>query len=164
MIQSRGQQGYWFVVVSFIIAIILDILPLPAWALWIRPKWTLLVLIYWVMVCPNIVGVGWAFCVGVVTDFLQGSFLGEHALAAVLVAYLMLKLHQLIRVYPFLQQMLVVFLVVLLYQMIIFILQGITVGYFPHKILYWVSAGTSMLIWPWLYWLMYDWSKKILIV
>ena len=73
----------WFIVGTILIAFMLEILPLPGFIIWFRPAWTLLVLIYWAMALPEVVGVGYAFMVGIFLDVLTGTLLGEHAFAMV---------------------------------------------------------------------------------
>jgi rod shape-determining protein MreD len=57
-----------------------------------------------------------------------------------------------------LQQGFSILLFVLLYQFIIFCIQGF-VGQLPASNLYWLSSITSMLLWPWLFVLMRDCSR-----
>ena len=41
-------QNLWLAIpVSFLIALILTLLPMPEWTVWLRPAWVMLVLIYW---------------------------------------------------------------------------------------------------------------------
>ena len=160
---TKARQAHWFIFVTFLIALALDILPLPGWVIWLRPAWTLLILIYWLMALPTVVSVGWAFILGLLLDLLNGTLLGEHAFAMVIVAYIILKLYQLIRVYPMLQQTLMVFAVLLLYQMILFAIQGL-VASLPQSWLYWMSVVVGTMLWPWIYVLLRDWRRKLNVV
>jgi rod shape-determining protein MreD len=155
-------RGRWIIVVTILIALLLDILPLPAGVVWLRPMWSLLVVIYWVMALPYNVNVGLAFIVGLMLDLLSGSVFGEHAFAMVVIAYLVVKLHQRIRVGSFLQQMLVVFLFLLLYQAIIFLIQYI-IGQIPHSFLYWSSSIISAILWPWVFIILRDCRRRFLV-
>jgi rod shape-determining protein MreD len=155
-------RNRWFIVLTFLIALMLDVLPLPGWVIWLRPQWTLLVLIYWVMALPSAVGIISAFSVGILLDLLNNTLLGEHAFAMVIIAYVVIKLHKLIRVYPLLQQMLVVFVFVLLYQLIIFGIQGI-IGQLPHTFLYWLTVFISTILWPWVFVLLRDCRRRFYI-
>jgi rod shape-determining protein MreD len=152
---SNFVKGRWLIVLTFLASFILDILPLPGWVIWLRPAWTLLVLIYWVMALPYLIGVTTAFCVGILMDLLQGTLLGEYAFVMVIISFIVMKTYKIIRVYPLLQQTFVVFLLVLLYQLLIFIIQGI-IGQLPHTWGYWLTAITSAILWPWIFILLRD--------
>jgi rod shape-determining protein MreD len=141
-------------------ALMLMLLPMPDWTVWLRPVWLLLVLIYWAMVMPYQVGVGVAWVVGIIEDLLTSSMLGEHALALSFVIYLVSSLHIRLKVSPLLQQSLMVLLFVLLYQFIIYCIQGF-IGELPSSHLYWLSPLTSMLLWPWFFILMNDYRRWI---
>lgn len=143
------------IALTILIGIILALLPLPDWTVWLRPAWVLLILIYWAMALPYRVGVGVAWLVGLVMDLLQGTVLGEHALAFTVVIYFVSRIYIRLRMYPLLQQGLTVLGFVLIYQFVLYCIQGF-VGDVPSSPLYWLSSLTSMLIWPWLYYLMRD--------
>ena len=146
------------ILATLLIAMALAILPMPAWAIWFRPAWVLMVLIYWGMSVPHRVSVGVAWFTGLVVDLMSGTVLGEHALAYTVVIYLVGRLHMRLRLYPLTQQALTVFMLVLLYQLIIFIIQGF-VGEAPSHYLYWMAALSSMLLWPWLYIILRDYRR-----
>lgn len=138
-----------FVASTLFIAIALLLLPLPTWAIWLRPEWVLMVLIYWTMTIPTSVGVSTAFSVGLMLDFLMGTVVGEHAFALTLIIYFVSKIHIRLRMSPFLQQGLTVFFLILFYQFTIFCIQGF-VGKLPTSTWYWLSSVTSCLLWPWI--------------
>ncbi len=146
----------WFVIsITLLIAIILAVLPMPEWTVWWRPAWVLLVLIYWAMVVPSRVAIGTAWCTGLLVDLLCGTLLGEHALGYAIVIYFINRMHIRLRMYPVMQQAVSVFVFVLMYQFIIYCIQGF-IGELPSSRLYWMSSLTSMLLWPWLFVLMRD--------
>lgn len=150
----------WIIWLTFLVALILDILPLPVWVQWLRPSWTLLVLIYWVMVMPYRVSVGYAFVLGLLIDLLQGSLLGLHVVALVAVTYFVAKLHRQFKAYPLRQQILMVLLLVFLYKLIIYAVLGF-VGQLPHSLLYWLSIIISALLWPWVGLVLHDWRSRL---
>ncbi len=144
---------------TFLIAFFLMILPMPAWAIWFRPAWVLIALIYWSMMLPYQVNVGAAWVVGMLVDVLNGSLLGEHALAFTVSVYIVVSRYSQFRMYPVLQQALWIFFVVFIYQFILFcILSVISVP--PKTWLYWTPALTSMLIWPWVLGMMRNYQRK----
>jgi rod shape-determining protein MreD len=159
-----NQKTSWpLIIASFIGAIILTLLPMPEWTVWLRPAWVLMVVIYWIIMAPNYVNVGAAWFVGLILDLLNGSLLGEHALAMLSVAYIVSRIYLRIRMFPFIQQSLTVFLLVLFYQGILFCIQGF-IGDLPASSLFWASALTSMILWPWLFSLLRNCQRKFSVV
>ena len=55
MIRGR-RHGTGVIVLTFVIALLLTVIPLPDWARYLRPDWVGLVLIYWCMALPDRVG------------------------------------------------------------------------------------------------------------
>lgn len=143
----------FFIVMTLLVALMLSLLSLPVWAMWLRPVWVLLVLIYWVMRRPDRVNVGIAWIVGMILDILNGTLLGEHALALTIVTYLVARIHSRFKMFPLLQQSLSILLLVGLYQLILFCIQG-ALGHWYKNIWYWLPALTSMALWPLVYYLL----------
>lgn len=146
------------VIVTLMIALALALLPMPEWAMWYRPAWVLLVLIYWAISMPYQVSIGTAWLMGLIVDLLTGTLLGEHALAYTTVIYFVGRMHLRLRMFPLLQQGMSILFFVLLYQFILFCIQGF-IGDLPSSHLYWLSSLTSVLLWPWLFVLMRDCRK-----
>lgn len=150
MQSSLSLPGVGIIVLSFLLALLMSILPLPAWLQLIWPQFLLLVLIYWVLAFPYRINLGIAWLLGLLLDVLYGTLLGEHALAFSVVAYLVYRLHRQIRMFPILQQAMCIFLLVLIYQTLLVWIQGI-LGLLASVFLFWLSALTSMLLWPFLF-------------
>jgi len=148
-------HSFFAIVTTLFIALILAMLPMPDWTIWLRPAWVLMVLIYWAMMTPSQVSVGIAFLTGLLVDLLNGTLLGEHALAFTIVIYFITRMYIRLRMYPMLQQGISVFTFVLMYLFILYCIQGF-IGQLPGSHLYWLSAVTSMLLWPWLFVVMGD--------
>jgi len=144
---------------SILIALMLSIVPLPDWGKWFVPEWAAMVLIFWAMTTPRRIGVGVAWCVGLLVDVLDGLLLGETALAMTVTVYIAARFYKQIRVFPLLQQGLVVFLLILVYQLIIYLIQGM-IGELPQTWTYWLPALLSMALWPWLCIVLRDYSKR----
>ncbi|MCC5811147.1 MAG: rod shape-determining protein MreD [Ectothiorhodospiraceae bacterium] len=135
---------------SILIAYVLTVVPLPEWARLARPEWVALVLIYWCMAVPHRVGAVTAFLAGLGQDALQGTLLGQHALAYVILAFVVVKLHQRIRVYPLGQQAVVVLVLLAMVHLIQFWINGLVGRPMPGAI-YWLPPLIGTLVWPWLF-------------
>lgn len=133
--------------ITFVCAFLLQILPLPEWAETVRPDWVALTLIYWCIALPERVGVGIGWLVGLLLDVAYGSLLGQNALALAVVAYLAIRLHQRIRLFPLWQQAVSVLLLITLHLMLVLWIKGAT-GQSAETWVYWLPALTSMVLWP----------------
>lgn len=147
-------RGFMVIFSSFLIALLMSILPLPNLVNLLWPQWLVLVVIYWVLALPHRVNLGIAWLLGLLLDGLYGSILGEHALALTIVAFIVERLHRQIRMFPLPQQAMSVFALVFIYQLILLWIQGM-LGLLTNDIyLFWVSALTSMLFWPWVFFIL----------
>ncbi len=153
------QQGTLTILTSFLLALVLTILPLPDLAQSFRPQWVALVLIYWCLALPERVGIGIGWGCGIVLDVMTGTLLGQHALGLSLVAFLTLKLHQRTRLFPLWQQALTV-LVLLLVERLLFLWVLGAAGQATPSLWYWAPPFVGMLLWPWLYIIMRDTQRR----
>lgn len=135
---------------SFFFAALLTIMPLPVWLVWLRPAWLLMVLMYWCLRNPYQVGLGIAWLLGLFADILCGTLLGEQAFGFVLVAFLVARFHVRINHFPFHQQMLIVFGLLVVYQMVVLWVQA-ALGQLPDLWLYWLPSVVGTLLWPLVY-------------
>ncbi len=149
MMHGRHRGGS-VILVTLLIALALVIFPLPGWAKDFRPQWATLTLIYWCIALPQRVGVFTGWTVGLALDVLTGTLLGQHALGLSLVAFLALKLHQRIRVFPIWQQAMIVFLLLLVERLFSLWVMG-AVHLPPPPLWYWVPPFVGMLLWPWIF-------------
>lgn len=74
------------IVASFVGALLLDFLPWPDMRL--VPDFVALVLVFWCVRQPRLVGLGVAWALGLLTDAGNGVLLGEHALAYSIAAFI----------------------------------------------------------------------------
>ena len=141
-------QGGWVIALSFVVAFLLMIIPLPFVLTWLRPDWVSLVLIYWVIALPHRVGIFVAFCLGLLLDILQASTLGQNALSLSLVACLSLLLYQRLRLFNQWQQAAFVFIVVGINQIVEQWLQGLAGWGTQSGPIFLMPVVTSALLWP----------------
>ena len=156
---SAARPGYIAILLSFLVALMLTALPMPAWAALWRPAWVALVLIYWCMAAPAYAGVVMAWALGLFLDVLVGSLLGQHALALAIVAFVAHRFHRQVRVLPIWQQGVSVFGLVFIYQALILWITGIQ-GMPILAAAYWSSPLVSMLLWPWIYIVLRDVRRR----
>ncbi len=162
-IAAQTPRGSWIIVMSLIVAMMLTILPIPVWAVWFRPAWVVLVLVYWIIAVPHRVSIGTAWLCGLFLDLLQGSLLGEHAFSLIIVAYLAEKVHQQMRMFPLLQQAFCVMLLVLINQFVLTVIRGM-LNSNQSSHLFWLPALTSLVLWPWIYIILRDFRRRFAVV
>jgi rod shape-determining protein MreD len=148
---------------TFIGAFMLAIMPLPEWAVELRPDWVTLVIIYWVLAAPSHIGVTIAWFAGLLLDVSYGTLMGQHAVGMVLVIYVIYLQHQRLRVASLLQQAIVIFVLLLLKQLITLWVDGM-LGRAPHSWLYFMPAVSSAILWPWTYLILKDIQRKFSVV
>jgi len=134
-------------VLSVLVALILTVLPLPPWLDVVRPAFLVLTVLYWSVNAPRAGGLALGFFAGLLLDVFQGPVLGEHALALSLITYIAVREHQRIRSKPAIQQALIVFAALILYEVVLFMIDGWT-GHPVTSPLRWVHTVTGALIWP----------------
>ena len=137
------------IILSILVALLLSIIPMPSSIELGRPLWLAMVIAYWVMALPHRVGLLTAWLSGLAMDVLYGELFGQHALVVMLVAWLMLVLHQRIRRFPLWQQSLVMLPVLGTAQMLLLWLNSLT-GNRPPVLLFLLPALVSAFFWPWL--------------
>lgn len=147
--------GGWILFISLLIAFLLTALPLPHWADDWRPAWVAMVLIYWCMALPERIGIGIAWCLGLLLDVQQGTLLGQNALGLALIAYFVIQIHKRFRLFPLVQQSCLVGFIIIFYLLISSWVTGI-MGIPPKTWTYWMPAISSMVLWPWLFVILRD--------
>ncbi|MBI3546439.1 MAG: rod shape-determining protein MreD [Gammaproteobacteria bacterium] len=143
---------------SFVVAVILAIMPFPKWAEPFRPDWMGLVLIYWCLTVPERVSVGTGWLLGFIQDALYGSLLGSNALGKTLIAFLTVRLHLQLRMFPRWQQAVSVFGLLIANQLLVLWIRG-AIGQAPDTFSYWTPSVVGALLWPWLFVLLRDFRR-----
>ncbi len=144
---SARAAGRTPVILSLIFGLALTIMPLPDTVAAFRPDWLAMLIIFWSMQLPRTWSVGAAWIVGIVLDVSQGTLLGQHALALCCVAFITVRLHLLMRVFPVPQLTVTVLPILAIYQFLLFWINGVAGVDAPANV-YWGPVISSTLIWP----------------
>lgn len=138
------------VILTFLVALMASIMPLPLSVDAFRPDWVLVVVLYWCLALPTRVNVFTAWILGFIIDVLLGSTLGIHAGAMAIVVFLVSGNYQKIRNFSVWQQALIVGMFSALYQLIVFWLQRVLTDIiFLPSYLY--PVITTIVLWPWIF-------------
>lgn len=143
-------MNYLVIPLTLLAALMLDSVPLPAVAAQFRPDFATLVLIYWFLATPRLVGIGSAWVVGVLQDVLGGGWLGLHALAKSTIAYITLRLQLQIQIFPPWQQMVSILFLAYLDHAIVWLIHS-AVEPTPLQRADLLRPLTSALFWPLVY-------------
>ena len=143
-------RNLWVIWVSFALALLLSVAPMPTFMETGRPLWLALFLTAWTLALPPRVGMTTAWVLGLAADVLYGTLLGQNALILTFITFLVLSLHQRLRMFPMWQQSLVLLVVFGLAQLVQLWLNALT-GNRPPTLLFILPALVSALLWPWVY-------------
>jgi len=135
------------VIMTIVIGLLLNLLPWSGAALVWHPDFILVILLYWSVHEPRIVGQGWGFALGLVMDVADSALLGQHAMVYVVAIFLAQLLRLRMLQLNVIEQALHIIV-------ILFITQGIGVllnlsmgrDYPGHAILFSIVLGA--LLWP----------------
>lgn len=150
MKQASSWSRLSLITFSFLIALVLSIIPMGLGLDTFRPDWPLLVLIFWVRISPQTVGFRHAFLLGLAVDVLLGSTYGVHSVTYTLVVYFMLRFYNQIRHMSMMNYTWTV-------MMLLALERGLNLVFEMHLHQVTLPQGyfwgvlTSTLIWPWLY-------------
>jgi rod shape-determining protein MreD len=127
-------------------ALVLAVLPLPAVLEPVRPPFVTMAVIYWTMMWPRLCGLLTAFVAGLALDVLYGSLLGQHALALVVVAWLTLRFHLQIRIFPLWQLTVTAFMLMAIDAFLVFWADGMA-GYPTGGAARWTQVVAGGVAW-----------------
>lgn len=156
---SDGRISRLRVTGTVILAVIFAVLPLPEPINAARPDLLLLLVIYWALSAPRIAGLLFAWLCGLAIDVLKGIILGQHALAFLVVAYITHKNQLRIRVFPMSQQTATVFMLLAVYQFLVFWLDGI-IGQPVTTWMRWLPVISGAMLWPILVAVLDTWNRR----
>lgn len=102
-----------FIVVTVIVALLLNGLPWGGLWLSLRPDFVAVVLLYWCTHKPLRIGVGLAWAIGILADVGDASLFGQHALSYSLLAFGGVVLSRRLRMFDLREQTTQVFVILL---------------------------------------------------
>jgi rod shape-determining protein MreD len=136
---------------SFAIALLLNFLPWKDMRL--VPDFVALVLAFWCVRQPRLVGLGVAWSVGLLVDAGNGVLLGQHALAYSLLAFLSIWLSRRILWFGPMLQALHIALMLAVAQSVVLVVRIAAGDPFPGWAIY-MSPIAGAVLWPMVSWLL----------
>ena len=140
------QRGTWLIIITLVISVILQVVPLPFEWRGFRPDLILLVLFYWILALPQRIGVFTAMLVGLSIDLLDGLAIGATAAGASIGSLILLLNYQRLRQFDSLLQTFVIGLVLAIVLLVAERLRGF-LGFTSDGLEFLYSVPLSMLLW-----------------
>ena len=112
-------KNYSLISISLIFFILLDLISFSQTTDQIKPALFLLSFIYWNIALPERMNLFYAFILGFLMDFIQGTVLGFYPLILVFISYLSQRFFYQFRPLKFIQQAVVIFLISLVIRFLI---------------------------------------------
>ncbi|MDX1496475.1 MAG: rod shape-determining protein MreD [Salinisphaeraceae bacterium] len=144
---SKDHYPGYVVILSLLLALVINHIPLPEFLSAARPAFVLLIAVYWTQFLPSAFGLLAAMCLGLLADVLSGSLLGQHALAFVLICYAIGQLRESMRMFPLWQQGLMLVPLMVIYEFVLFWIDGIS-GREADTMWRWLPVISTALCWP----------------
>ncbi|OGV76832.1 MAG: rod shape-determining protein MreD [Methylotenera sp. RIFCSPLOWO2_02_FULL_45_14] len=135
-----------FIYLSLLLAFICLLIPWSGIALWLRPDFMLLVIIYWLLRAPNQCNVGTAWFVGLLVDLATGGIFGQYALAYTVTTFVAVVYQRRLVLFNSTQQLVYVFSLLILSQIVLLILKTFA-GTEWLGWAYFLPSITGVLIW-----------------
>ena len=130
-----------------IIALIVGAISLPSILEIVSPFWMLIFFIYWIIYTDTKVLYLFALILGLLTDILQGSILGQNALALLISSAFIFNVKKSFYVSNLTTQQVYVFIASLIY-LIVLLLTHIAIQGFDFSWLILLSPFTGAIVWP----------------
>ena len=139
-------RGHRMVLLSLLVAYLLQILPWSGVWVQIKPDFVLLVLLYWMLRAPHLCNIGTAWVAGLMIDLANGDLFGQNALAYALTAFIALVYQKRLILFTVLQQSGYVFMLLFINQLALFLLK-LFMDSRQFSLLYFVSCLSSIALW-----------------
>jgi len=145
--RARAASPYLAIALTWLLAVLLSIYPVPPWLMPARPDWMALFAIYWITRAPAHFGMGLAWLAGLLLDGMSGGLLGPRALELAVVAYAALVLRQRMLHYTLAQQVALVWALCAAGQLLYSWAQGLG-GHGTPSLWSLMGSLTSAFCWP----------------
>ncbi len=133
--------------VTALVALVFSAVPLPHTLDLLRPDFLLLTIMWFALMLPRAGGLVSAWIAGLALDAFHGTVLGENALAFVIVAFIVHRVHLRMRMYHLSQQTAVIAVLLFVYQFLLFWIDGVA-GQPVTAWVRWLPVATGALLWP----------------
>jgi len=137
----------WFVLLSLLVGLLFNLVPMSGLAQTLRPDFLALVLLYWCVREPRMISVGIAWCLGLLMDVGDATVFGQHALAYAVLAYAAEYLRRRVLRFPLWQQAAQVAILLLFCSALVLVVRVVGGAPMPRWT-YVVGPLVGALLWP----------------
>ena len=153
---SKPKDPLIAIIVSVLLMSVLTVYPLSYAVSGWRPLFMMMVVLFWVICQPIWCGIWFAFGVGVFLDLLTGAPLGLNALIFVVITFLVRFFTREKRIMTFFNLWVITLITVFAYLFLTWLVQimaGVQFSFTRH----WEPMITSILCWPFIYYMLKQW-------
>ena len=137
----------WFILLTLFMGLLGNLWPFHGVVEALKPDFLALVLLYWCIQEPRLVGVGTAWMVGLTMDIADATVFGQHALAYAVLAYAADYFRRRVLRFPLWQQAAQVFILLLLCAGLVALVRVVGGAPLPHWP-YLASPAVAAVLWP----------------
>jgi len=120
-----------FIVITLIAALLANLLPWSGAALWLKPDFVALVVLYWCIEQPRKFGFIAPWLLGLFMDVADGTLFGQHALSYSILAYAGIVLHRRVLGFTGTAQVAHVVILLLMNDLIVLVVRALAGADFP---------------------------------
>jgi len=120
-----------FIVITLIAALLANLLPWSGAALWLKPDFVALVVLYWCIEQPRKFGFIAPWLLGLFMDVADGTLFGQHALSYSMLAYAGIVLHRRVLGFTGTAQVVHVVILLLMNDLIVLAVRALAGADFP---------------------------------
>ncbi len=136
-----------FIIISLLVALLMNLFPLPEnLHLW-RPDFVALTLLFWCTWSPRHVGIGVSFVFGLLMDVADATLLGQHALFYTILAFGADAFRRRVLSFPLWQQSIFVAILLALCTSLVFVVRMMSGG-LPPPPAFFIVPPLSAVLWP----------------
>ena len=138
-------NNFIIILLSFVISLLITTMTFSLGVF--SPDWIQLVLIYWLLAVPSVIGLIGAWFIGIIADVTLGSTLGMHALTYVGISFIIMQSYKFLRYLTVYQQAIIIFIIFILkYTILLWTDRLLDINVYTLSI-YWTPL-MSAILWP----------------
>ena len=137
----------WFVLLTLVVGVVINLLPFSGLAVLVKPDFLAILILYWGIQEPRMMGVGTAWSLGLLMDVADATVFGQHALAYAVLAYAADYFRRRVLRFPLWQQAAQVALLLLFCAGLV-VLVRIVGGAPPPRWTYFIGPLAGAFLWP----------------
>ena len=150
-------NNFLIILSSFVIALLITTMTFTFGVF--SPDWIQLVLIYWLLAVPSVIGLIGSWVIGIIADVTLGATLGMHALTYVGISFIIMQSYKFLRYLTVYQQAIIILIILILkYTILLWIDRLLDINDYTLAI-YWTPL-MSAILWPIVFYILRSIRRK----